>query len=35
MKEEIDWESAFFLFAYFGCPILAIVSVVAIHIAQG
>jgi hypothetical protein len=35
MNDEIDWESAFFLFAYFGCPMLAIVSALAGHMAQG
>jgi len=35
MKDEIDWENAFFLFAYVGCPLLAIVSVLASQMAQG
>ena len=35
MKNEIDWENAFFLFAFVGCPLLAIISVMASHIAQG
>lgn len=35
MNNEIDWENAFFLFAYVGCPLLAIVSVLASQIAQG
>jgi hypothetical protein len=33
MKKKIDWEEAFFLFAFVGCPVLTIVSVVASHIA--
>lgn len=35
MNDEIDWESAFFLFAYVGTPMLAIVSVLASYMAQG
>ena len=35
MNNEIDWENAFFLFAYVGCPLLAIVSVLAIQMALG
>jgi len=35
MNEEIDWESAFFLFAYVGMPLLAIVSVLASQMARG
>jgi hypothetical protein len=33
MKNEIDWENAFLLFAFVGCPMLAIVSVLASNMA--
>ena len=35
MDNEIDWENALFLFAYVGCPLLAIVSVLASQMARG
>ena len=34
MKNDIDWEGAMFLFAFIGCPLLAIVSVLASYMAK-
>ncbi len=35
MNNEIDWEGAFFLFAFIGMPILAIISVMTSYIVHG